>query len=193
MVPKQGQVDSQDLIEGNTHAQVKFAIVSTVPEDVGAQTVVADTNIAASSVGRLDMERKAALSRLDVIYGMQPTYLRHNFWEEGKNNKTNLHCVADWMEHAKPLQDVPMGEFTNTVAMRMIEEHPNLFKIVTPINIDRFEELLQTHLNHPFVEAVCCGVHEGFWPWADTRQSELPSIVDESLDMLKKVEEVEFL
>jgi hypothetical protein len=85
--------------------------------------------------------------------------------------------MADWMEHAKPLPNVPMEEFANTVTMRMIEEYPNLFKIVTPINIDHFEELLQTHPNRPFVESVCHSLHEGFWPWVDIRHSQLPSVV----------------
>jgi hypothetical protein len=45
MVPKQGQVDGQDLIKGNVNAQVRFAVISTFLEDVGAQPVVANTNI----------------------------------------------------------------------------------------------------------------------------------------------------
>ncbi|KAF8224517.1 hypothetical protein L208DRAFT_1410096 [Tricholoma matsutake] len=55
-----------------------------------------------------------------------------------------------------------------------------LFKIIMPINIDRFEELLITHPNCPFVNSVCRGLHEGFWPWADTHYDTYPSMVDDA-------------
>ena len=77
--------------------------------------------------------------------------------------------------------------------MRTINSHPDLFKIVTPINVDRFESLLATHPNRLFVESVCKGLREGFWPWADTHQGEYPSIVDEALDTPESGPEADFL
>jgi len=77
--------------------------------------------------------------------------------------------------------------------MTTIQDQHDLFAIVTPIDVDRFEALLTTHPNQPFVESVCRGLHEGFWPWANTWYDEFPSIVDESLGMPLKAEEAEFL
>jgi hypothetical protein len=38
-------------------------------------------------------------------------------------------------------------------------------KVETPFNIDRFENLLATHPNQPFVKSVMKGLREGFWPF----------------------------
>jgi len=77
--------------------------------------------------------------------------------------------------------------------MKTIRENPNLFKIVTPVNIDHFENLLKSHPNHPFVTSVCRGLWEGFWPWVDTHYDSYPTMVDESLGMPLKKEEAAFL
>ena len=93
-----------------------------------------------------------------------------------------------------PLPSVPEHEFSkNLEAKETIEKNSNLFKIVTPINVDRFEQLLHAHPNHPFVESVCQGLREGFWPWANTHYETYPSIVDALLRMLQNPVERDFL
>ncbi|KLO20450.1 hypothetical protein SCHPADRAFT_788857, partial [Schizopora paradoxa] len=47
-----------------------------------------------------------------------------------------------------------------------LKRHARLFKIVTPINVDRFEELLASHPNRPYVDSVVIALRKGFWPWA---------------------------
>jgi hypothetical protein len=68
----------------------------------------------------------------------------------------------------------PPEEFANLDAITTIYDNPHLFRLVTPINIDRFEELLESHPNVPFVESVCISLREGFWPWANTQKKEYP-------------------
>jgi hypothetical protein len=170
---------------------------STVLEDVTAPEAVAGTNISASNANSMAMDRTAALSRIDMAYGMRPKYLRYNLWSSGEEDDCNITipppCLADWTEHAKPLPTVPEVEFNNIEAVKTIKDNPDLFKIVTPIDANQFENLLRTHPNRPFVESVCKGLREGFWPWADTQYHVFPSIVDESLGMPQKQEEVDFL
>ena len=143
------------------------------------------------------MDKTAALSRIDMAYGMHPKYLQYNLWssEEDTNfgNSSPPPCPADWTEYAKLLPAVPEKELANAGAMKTIRKNPDLFKIVTPINMDRFEDLLRSHPNHPFIKSVCRGLREGFWPWADTQHNTYPRIVDESLGMPQKEEEREFL
>ncbi len=55
-----------------------------------------------------------------------------------------------------------------------IRENPELFKIVTPINVDKFQSRLRGHPNQDFVTSVCNGLREGFWPWANTLQPGYP-------------------
>jgi hypothetical protein len=77
--------------------------------------------------------------------------------------------------------------------MKTIKNNMELFKIVTPINVDFFQRLLQNHPNRPFVDSVCRGLREGFWPWADTHHKCYPSPVDESLGMPQDEKERIFL
>jgi len=67
------------------------------------------------------------------------------------------------------------------IAAQTVAVHPDLFKIVTPINVRRFEELLDGHPNPSFVLSVCRALREGFWPWADTSDAAYPSINDNSM------------
>ena len=62
--------------------------------------------------------------------------------------------------------------------MNTIRTHPHLFKIDCPILVDRFEELLASHPNQPFVKSVCRALREGFWPYADTKYGDYPTTWD---------------
>ena len=74
-------------------------------------------------------------------------------------------------EIALPLPDVPPSELLNHTTLSTLTSHPHLFKIVTPINVDRLEKLLESHPNQPLITSVCKGLHEGFWPLANFYQS----------------------
>ena len=108
---------------------------------------------------------------------IQPKYLRHNLWHEHSFTQT----TADWSEYASPLPRPPKSELDNPITTITIRNNLPLFQIITPININKFHSLLQTHPNHIFVESVCQGLHKGFWPWADTLKDNYPAKHDASL------------
>jgi len=113
----------------------------------------------------------------ELAYGMRPRYLRHNVWDpDSEFSRT----TADWTETARPLPRPPLEELQDEVTAKTIRENPDLFKIVTPINVDIFESYLSDHPNQPFVRSVCQGLREGFWPWADTLKEGYPATHDES-------------
>ncbi|KIJ32237.1 hypothetical protein M422DRAFT_184884, partial [Sphaerobolus stellatus SS14] len=68
--------------------------------------------------------------------------------------------------YAAPLPSPPKSELNNTTTWETINRYPHLFKIVTPINVTHFKGLLQHHPNQPYVQSVCRGLREGFWPHA---------------------------
>ena len=84
-------------------------------------------------------------------------------------------------------------ELSNSEATTTIQDNPQLFKKVTPINVLKFEELLVSHPNKPFVESICTSLHEGFWPWANTQKDEYPVTWDFSEHPLKTECEADFL
>jgi len=62
--------------------------------------------------------------------------------------------AANWTIYAPPLPPPPDVELANPVVISTIKSHPHLFKIVTLINMDHFEDLLSAHPNQPLVQSV---------------------------------------
>ncbi|KAG1723384.1 hypothetical protein EDD22DRAFT_745547, partial [Suillus occidentalis] len=91
-----------------------------------------------------------------------------------------------------PLPPPGSHDFSD-VALKSLNARPDLFAIVTPVNIDKFRELLQEHPNRPFVESVLDGLHEGFWPCADTAMDGYPLTWDNSYRPLKNEEHRAFV
>jgi len=136
------------------------------------------------------MGKNLAMSKKVLMHEFHPKYLRYNIWDSGKHFSRSS---ADWTETASPLPTIPESKLANPVVRRTINENPHLFDIVTPIFVERFEELLKSHPNQPFVESVCCGLCEGFWPWADTHIGDYPDTVDFSLPEPANPDEAAFL
>lgn len=86
--------------------------------------------------------------------------------------------LAQISETLPPLPRVPSKELENDIVTKTIRDNEHLFRIVTPINIDRFASLLTNHPNQPYVQSVLTGLREGFWPWADTRHDTYPITQD---------------
>lgn len=93
------------------------------------------------------------------------------------DDSKSISGTALWTETAEPLPRPPLSEFQNDAALSTISKNLHLFKVSTPINIDRFETLLTLahHPNPSFVRSVCIGLREGFWPWADTQVGVYPT------------------
>ena len=87
----------------------------------------------------------------------------------------------------------PPEEFLNQDVSATITNNPDLFKIISPIDVDYFQSLLINHPNQPFVESVCLGLREGFWPFVHTHPGEWPSTWDNSLRALKSEDELSFV
>ncbi len=102
--------------------------------------------------------------------------------------------AAGCTEYELPVPRPPAREFENAGAIKTIEDHPQLFKLTTPINIDIFEKHLETHPNRDFVCSVVTALKEGFWPWANTQHTEdFPMTWDNSRMDPRSVMEQEFI
>jgi hypothetical protein len=142
--------------------------VDDITPQMGVSQKTADTNTHVKNVGSEDMAKVLAVSKKDASFLLHPKYLRYNWWRDDEEFSKSS---ADWTHTVLPLPSPPPIELSNPVVSKTIRENPHLFKIVPPINVDKFEALLSKHPNQPFVKSVCRGLREGFWPWADTHIS----------------------
>lgn len=106
---------------------------------------------------------------------MRPKYLRYNVWDPNGNLAMT---TAEWTERAIPLPRPSPEQLMHPILSQTVANNPELFKIVTPIKVDVFEDLLKDHPNQPFVKSVCDGLRYGFWPWADIWKEDYPSELD---------------
>jgi hypothetical protein len=114
----------------------------------------------------------------DWAVGEHPKYFWGFIWDEMDFSGSP---TASWTKLQPPLPTVPASKLENYVVNKTIIDYPHLFKIVTPIKVDVFRKLLMTHPNQPFIESVCKGLTEGFWPWADTKVGIYPDTWDEAM------------
>ena len=122
----------------------------------------------------------------------RPRYMERSVWTDVDSSPLVSPTAACTLSD-EPLPRPSTQEYSNLDAMNTVRNNPHLFKIVTPINVDRFEELLETHPNKPFVQSVCTSFREGFWPWANTQKEEYPATWDFSERPPKTEREAGFL
>lgn len=88
----------------------------------------------------------------------RPRYLRGMAW---CLDESSFSPTAKSTLYATPLPPPGSRDFSD-VALNSLTVRPDLFAIVTPVNINKFRELLQEHPNRPFIESVLDGLCEGF-------------------------------
>ena len=99
--------------------------------------------------------------------------------------------MALFNETAPPLPRPPENELSSLEKWETICTHSHLFRITTPIRADRLRDLLSKHPNRLLVESVDEGLKHGFWPWAVTKNSAAPSIIDNA--RLQKIRDLAYL
>lgn len=99
------------------------------------------TNILVKNAEKEDMESPHALRRniRVVTHGSKPKHLRYNIWDPDSDFTPN---ISDWTLTAETLEGPPQSKLNDEVVPRTIRNHPELFKIVTPINVDVFERYI---------------------------------------------------
>ncbi|KJA19287.1 hypothetical protein HYPSUDRAFT_143936 [Hypholoma sublateritium FD-334 SS-4] len=164
--------DQIRVAHGST-AEEKHPSVGALMRPAGVKVPGALTDMSARHAGSQGTAKKPVMVARNEHYGLNTKYLRHNVWDE--DSIALPFSTSRWTETARPLASIPLAELNNFVASKTVHDHPHLFKIVTPIDVDKFESLLRNHPNPEFVESVCKGLREGFWPWADTLREGYPT------------------
>jgi len=85
-------------------------------------------------------------------WATRPRYLRSYVWPDEQPSSVPSALATEYM---LPVPSPPANELSNFPAIHTIQQHPHLFKIITPINVDLFESYLLQHPNRSFVQSVC--------------------------------------
>lgn len=82
---------------------------------------------------------------------------------------SNAHGYSNAIDsslYAAPLDDPPPIS-QDPCAAYALKQYPDMFSIVSRVDVKTFKYLLQDHPNQPFVESVVEGLERGFWPMSD--------------------------
>jgi len=159
--------------------------------DVPTPVKLAHTATSAPSVDLPGISKILVRQERDLMHMLQPKYLQYNLWCTDSSLSI---CAANWMIYAPPLPPPPTIELSNPVIIDTIKSHPHLFKIITPINVDHFEDLFSAHPNQPLVQSICQGLRHGFWPsGANTQWGIYPETYDTSLPKLSDTMQASFM
>ena len=120
-------------------------------------------------------------ARKDVrIRDVYPKYARNFLWEEER--RPSFRKSADLSDTATPVPSPPDRSSFCQEFLDTLDSHLHLFRIVTPIDVDRLQFLLHKHPNCPFVDSVICMLREGARPWASAPPADFLLINDMSQD-----------
>lgn len=159
---------------------------TTVPAEM--TPALANTRISVESAGvDTKPEKTSVRKRRAIDWELQrakrPRYARDWLWENHEVSETPSSTAS---ETAPPIPSVPRCIREDSILNRTLQDYPHLFKIITPVNVDRLEQLLTSHPNRPLVESVCRGFREGFWPFARYDPDAYPVTHDASDRVLKE-------
>ena len=101
---------------------------------------------AKSAMGNTERENTRGSRSMPEGQAKCPRYMRGLLWTD---NDAIVSSTAQWSLTAKPMPDVPLHEFQNKAATDMLESNPHLFKVVCPVNVECFHDLLVDHPNQP--------------------------------------------
>jgi hypothetical protein len=146
--------------------------------------------ISAQNVGVQNVLKRTAFHapQTDSVI-KRPCYLRGMAWFI---DESSFSPTAKSSLYATPLPSPGTCDYSET-ALASLKLRPDIFTIVTPVNIATFSELLKDHPNRPFVDSILKGLSEGFWPCADTAMDGYPLTWDNSYRPLKNEEHLAFV
>lgn len=102
----------------------------------------------------------------------------------GFSNAIDSSLTAAPLDAPPPLSSDPSASYA-------LSQYPDLFKIISPIDVDMFVFLLSDHPNRPFVDSVARGLCQGFWPMCELPSSSISftrnhQVCDLAPDLLSK-------
>jgi len=146
------EVESNKLDEGRRKPATDSMTKGVAAKTAGSITTAG--NAEAPIMAKLPVKLPLGIE----LYGMCPKYLQYNVWDpEGNLAKTTV----EWTETAKPLPRPPPAQLMDPIIGKTVSENPELFKIVTPVKVEVFEDLLRDHPNQAFIKSVSDGLRYG--------------------------------
>jgi len=120
---------------------------------------------------------------------MQPDWMRG--WYHDRDNLPDLgeiscpgNCRA---ENAGMLPDAPADDHSLKVITESIQPNPEIFRIETPVNVDRLEELMSDFPNKIHSDSWIKALRVGLWPWSGNFAQDPPEgVIFPNRDIMDK-------
>ncbi|PPQ75846.1 hypothetical protein CVT26_001222, partial [Gymnopilus dilepis] len=169
-VPKLREVAAATGVGRRVNGETVRSVPTLLPP---ATTPTSAANVGAQEMLPMPapMGRVSDLPNRFNISHNRPCYAWDFIWQDDDDNRTL--CAAS--EFFDPLPCVSAHKLNNTVLSQTIRSYPDLFAIVIPVRIHTLRNLLVSHPNQPFIDSACHGLTHGFWPWADSADSNFSS------------------
>jgi hypothetical protein len=185
---------AEEIEKGRVSGRLMNRARGTTMDHATSPPVYADTGTFASAAENLDIAGKTAIKRRPINSATDvestPRYMRDFVWSDSEYGES---ASVSMTLHAPALPAPPQDELQDQIVSDTITQHPHLFAIITPVKVDRLEELLVSHPNRPLINSICRGFREGFWPWADTCKPGYPTTWDYSARLVHDSAHRQFL
>lgn len=115
-------------------------------------------------------------SPLDNMRFMRPKWMRGWYYDkEDLPALDDIRCPGNERTlSALPLPDPPNDEHSKLVWKEAIEPNKEIFKISTPLNVEKLEELLVGFPNYSHKCSWIKALTEGLWPWMNSFPNDPP-------------------
>jgi hypothetical protein len=169
-LPQQGRgsevVDGAKVLGGDDGRKGVTKCVTTgtmVDAPMPGHASVIDSTCAQSVEGITGQARIDAARAKEI----RPKYQRGYLWDDKEPSEDNSETRSALVSFtAAPWPLVPDSIANHPAVQSTLCTHQHLFRIVSPIDVDKFEKLLNDHPNPNFVSSVCRGLRNGAWPFA---------------------------
>jgi hypothetical protein len=150
----------------HVHSLVDLSPYANVTTQADAPVTPANTptfapHAMAGTLGRSAEDTSDPSPPSEQQHWEQPKWARGFLWAENAASHTPS---ASSTELADLFPTVPDSVLRDNAAAQTIVDHPSLFQVITPIDVDPFETLLTSHSNRPLIHSVCKSLQEGVWP-----------------------------
>ncbi|CDO77126.1 hypothetical protein BN946_scf184657.g1 [Trametes cinnabarina] len=137
---------------------------ASMRDDAPPEAAVSATSVQAAlpaTTSHLPARKRPREEVLPIVANKRPRRFRGFLWDH--NDTHPVTPLATLSESMAALPSPPLSELQNVAALETLQAYPHLFRIVSPLDVNVFEQLLVSHPNRPLVDSTSSGDFPVSW------------------------------